>query len=79
MVSNLDFAPTFCEMAGVPAPKAMQGRSMVPILQGEKPANWRSSFYYQYYEYPGVHNVRRHYGVRTVRYKLIHFYGLREW
>lgn len=79
MVSNLDFAPTFCEMAGVPVPGAMQGRSMVPILQGEKPANWRSSFYYQYYEYPGVHDVRRHYGVRTARYKLIYFYGLGEW
>lgn len=79
MVSNLDFAPTFCEAAGVPIPEDMQGRSMAPILRGQKPKGWRSSFYYQYYEYPGVHDVRRHYGVRTERYKLIHFYRLGEW
>jgi hypothetical protein len=52
----------------------MQGASLVPLLRGETPADWRTSFYYHYYEFPGVHNVRRHYGVVTDRYKLFHFY-----
>ena len=79
MVSNLDFAETFLDAAGVEVPDAMQGRSLVPILRGEEPDDWRSSFYYHYYEYPGAHSVRRHDGVRTDRYKLIHFYDLGEW
>ncbi len=74
IVSNLDFASTFLEAAGLPIPGAIQGRSLVPILQGHTPADWRKSFYYHYYEYPGVHKVRRHYGVVTDRYKLVHFY-----
>ena len=57
----------------------MQGRSMVPLLAGRSTDNWRKSFYYHYYEYPGVHDVRRHYGVRTDRHKLIHYYNLGEW
>jgi len=52
----------------------MQGASMRPLLSGETPANWRKSMYHHYYEYPGWHIVKRHYGVRTERYKLIHFY-----
>ena len=52
----------------------MQGRSLVPLLKGETPADWRKSFYYHYYEYPGPHRVRPHYGVVTDRYKLVHFY-----
>jgi len=79
IVSNLDFAETFLEMAGAPIPSDMQGRSLVPILKGESPQDWRNSFYYHYYEYPGAHSVRRHYGVRTQRYKLIYFYNLHEW
>jgi arylsulfatase A-like enzyme len=79
MVSNLDFAPTFLEAAGVPVPADMQGRSLVPLLKGETPADWRRSFYYHYYEFPGPHSVARHYGVRTARHKLIHFYQLGEW
>jgi arylsulfatase A-like enzyme len=75
MVSNLDFAETFLEAAGVPVPAGMQGRSLVPVLKGQTPADWRKSFYYHYYEYPGPHAVRRHYGVVTDRYKLVHFYG----
>ena len=51
----------------------MQGRSFKPLLQGKK-VPWRESFYYHYYEYPAVHAVRRHYGIRTRRYKLIHYY-----
>ena len=74
IVSNLDFAETFLEAAGVDVPSEMQGRSLVPLLKGETPTNWRTSLYYHYYEYPGPHNVRRHYGVVTARYKLVHFY-----
>jgi len=51
----------------------------VPLLKGKRPADWRDAIYYQYYEFPGVHAVQRHYGVRTVRYKLIHYYLIDEW
>ena len=78
IVSNLDFAGTFLELAGVSAPEDLQGRSLVPLLRGETPADWRRSFYYHYYEDMG-HGVPKHYGVATERYKLIHFYGLDEW
>ncbi len=74
IVSNIDFASTFLEAAGQSVPGDIQGRSLVPILKGRTPADWRKSFYYHYYEHPGVHNVRRHYGVVTDRYKLVHFY-----
>jgi len=81
MVSNLDFAETFLDAAGVPIPAEMQGRSLKPLLKGETPADWRKSFYYHYYEYPGPHAVRRHYGVVTDRHKLVHFYetGVDYW
>jgi len=49
--------------------------SLLPLLEKGKVDNWRTSLYYHYYEYPGEHQVRRHYGIRTERYKLIHFYG----
>jgi arylsulfatase A-like enzyme len=74
LVSNLDFAETFLDVAGVDVPDEMQGRSLVPILKGQTPDDWRKSFYYHYYEYPGPHDVRRHYGVVTDRFKLVHFY-----
>jgi len=74
MVLNLDFAPTFLDFAGVDVPNEMQGESLKQILTGNTPKNWRKSMYYHYYEYPAVHMVKRHYGVRTERYKLIHFY-----
>lgn len=74
LVSNLDFAETFLEAAGADVPDEMQGRGLGKILRGQTPADWRKSFYYHYYEYPGPHNVRRHYGVVTDRYKLVHFY-----
>ena len=74
MVSNLDFAETFLDAAGAAIPGEMQGRSLVPVLKGETPADWRKSLYYHYYEYPGPHSVARHYGVVTQRYKLVHFY-----
>ncbi|MEA4949349.1 MAG: DUF4976 domain-containing protein, partial [Petrimonas sp.] len=81
LVQNIDFAPTMLELAGAPIPSDIQGVSLVPLLKNEKaPANWRKSLYYHYYEYPGEHAVRRHYGVRTERYKLIRFYGdIDEW
>src|SRR5262245_45921636 len=79
MVSNLDFAETLLEVAGVAVPPDMQGRSLVPLLAGQTPGDWRQSHYYHYYEFPAVHSVQRHYGVRTARHKLIHFYQLDEW
>ena len=74
MVQNLDFAPTFLDYAGVGVPADMQGRSFRKTLEGKTPADWRQTVYYHYYEYPAVHAVKRHYGVRTLRHKLIHFY-----
>jgi arylsulfatase A-like enzyme len=76
MVQNIDYAPTFLQMAGVPIPEDMQGQSLVPLLQEEKgPRKWRDALYYHFYEYPAEHMVKRHYGIRTERYKLIHFYN----
>src|SRR5439155_5091034 len=74
IVSNLDFAATFLHAASVSGDPAMQGHSLVPLLKGRTPSDWRKSFYYHYYEYPGPHSVARHYGVVTGRYKLVHFY-----
>jgi len=75
MVQNIDYAPTFLELAGAPVPADIQGRSLLPLLRGEHPRNWRKAVYYHYYEYPAEHSVKRHYGVRNERYKLIHFYN----
>lgn len=75
LVQNIDFAETFLDIAGVPAPDDMQGESLVPLLKGETPNDWRKSLYYHYYEYPAVHSVRKHEGVANKRYKLIRFYG----
>jgi arylsulfatase A-like enzyme len=80
IVLNLDFAETFLDYAGVAIPDDMQGRSLRSVLAGKTPDDWRRSMYYHYYEYPAVHSVKRHYGVRTRRYKLIHFYhDIDEW
>ena len=79
MTQNLDFAQTFLAMAGIGAPEDMQGESLVPLLRGEKPADWRDALYYHYYEYPSVHMVPCHAGVRTDRFKLIHYYQFDEW
>lgn len=75
MVQNIDYAPTFLEVAGLQVPSDIQGVSLLPLLKGESPADWRKSLYYHYYEYPAEHGVKRHYGVRSERYKLIHFYS----
>lgn len=74
IVSLLDLAQTFLDIAGQPQPSDMQGRSLVPLFKGETPADWRKSFYYHYYEFPVPHRVRPHYGVITDRYKLVHYY-----
>ena len=75
MVQNIDYAPTFLELAGLEVPADIQGESFLPLLKGEKPENWRNAIYYHFYEYPAEHMVKRHYGVRDNRYKLIHFYN----
>lgn len=80
MVQNLDFAQTFLEIAGVEAPEQMQGKSLLPLLQGKEDAWDREAVYYHYYEYPAEHAVKRHYGIATKNYKLIHFYyDVDEW
>lgn len=79
LVQNLDFAETFLDIAGAEIPEDMQGRSLVPLLKGEVPEDWRKSIYYHYYEFPAVHMVQRHYGVRTKTHKLIHYYLIDEW
>ncbi|HEV8535698.1 MAG TPA: sulfatase [Candidatus Limnocylindria bacterium] len=76
---NVDFAPTFLDAAGLAVPADMQGRSLVPVLRGRTPADWRTSMYYRYYHDPGDHNTRAHYGVRTRTHKLIHFWKKDQW
>ncbi|MCA9001884.1 MAG: sulfatase [Planctomycetes bacterium] len=75
---NVDFAPTFLAAAGVEVPADMQGHSLVPLLQGEHPADWRDEIYYEYFEV-GIHAVEPHRGVRTDRYKLMHMHRIDEW
>jgi len=79
MVQNLDFAQTFLEAAGIKSPSDMQGESLIPIFKGQG-KNFRDAAYYHYYEYPSVHMVKRHYGIVTEKYKLVHFYyDIDEW
>ena len=77
MALNVDLAPTMLELAGLPVPQGMHGRSLAPLLEG-KPSPWRTDWLYEYYEYPDAHRVRRHRGVRTDRHKLIHYYETPE-
>lgn len=80
MVQNLDFAPTLLEAAGIVPPTDMQGESLLPLLKNEDDAWNRDAVYYHYYEYPAVHMVKRHYGIVTREYKLVHFYyDVNEW
>jgi arylsulfatase A-like enzyme len=80
MVQNLDFAQTFLEAAGIGIPDDMQGESLIPLLLGERDKWTRKGVYYHYYEYPAEHTVKRHYGIATKEYKLIHFYyDVDEW
>lgn len=82
LAMNIDFAPTLLDFAGLEIPQDIQGRSLKPVLEagGQTPSDWRKGVYYHYYEYPSWHSVKRHYGVRTERYRLIHFYNdIDEW
>jgi arylsulfatase A-like enzyme len=79
LIQNLDYAETSLDIAGAKIPADMQGRSLVPLLKGETPDDWRDALYYHYYEFPSVHMVAKHYGIRTERYKLIRFYQFDEW
>ena len=80
MVQNLDYAQTFLEAAGIPAPADMQGESLLPLLTGNSESWTRDAVYYHYYEYPAVHMVKRHYAVVTEQYKLVHYYyDVDEW
>ena len=76
---NVDFAPTFLDLAQAPIPADIQGHSLVPILKGQTPKDWRKSMYYRYYHDPGHHNTRAHYGVRTETHKLIHYWKKDAW
>jgi arylsulfatase A-like enzyme len=78
IVSPLDYAQTFLDIAGVEIPNEMQGESLVPVFEGDTPDDWRDSHYYHYYEFPSVHQVNRHEAVITDRYKLIRFYSIKN-
>jgi arylsulfatase A-like enzyme len=73
-VANIDLAPTFLDLAGLPVPDSMQVLSLVPLLHGETPSGWRTSVYYRYYHDPGHHNTAAHLGVRTATDKLIYYW-----
>lgn len=75
IVLNLDFAPLFLDLAIAPVPADMQGRSFRALLQGHAPVDWRQAMYYRYWMHKAHHNVYAHYGVRTLRYKLIYYYS----
>lgn len=81
LTQNLDFAPTFLDLAQVKIPEAMQGKSLVPLMKNSvADEDFRNAIYYHYYDFPAFHMVKRHYGIRTDRYKLIHFYDdIDEW
>jgi len=74
LVANIDVAATFLQIAGVPIPDRMPGNSFLPLLKGSTPPDWRTAFYYHYYEFPAFHHVRPHYGIITTNYTLVHFY-----
>ena len=76
---NIDYAPTFLAAACEKIPADMQGRSLLPILSGEPPADWRTAMYYRYYHDPGHHNTRAHLGIRTATHKLIHYWKKDAW
>jgi len=79
MIQNIDYAPTFLDMAGTETPPGVHGESLVDLMTGRQPRDWRHSIYYHYYEYPQPHRVAPHYGVRTDRYKLVYYYRTAEW
>jgi len=74
IITNIDFAPTLLELAGIKTTQKMQGTSFVPVLEGNTPKDWQDAMYYHYYEFPFWHHVQPHYGIRTQKYTLAHFY-----
>ena len=78
MVLNIDAPLTLLEIAGLPIPKTMQGRSFLPLARGTPIADWRRDWLYEYYEYPTDEMVRPHRGLRTERYKLMQFIAIPE-
>ena len=74
IITNIDFAPTLLELANIDTTQKMQGESFVPILEGDTPNDWKQAMYYHYYEFPFWHHVQPHYGIRTQKYTLAHFY-----
>lgn len=74
IITNIDFAPTLLDLANIVTEKKMQGSSFKAILEGEKPENWQDAMYYHYYEFPYWHHVQPHYGIRTQKFTLAHFY-----
>ena len=80
LVQNIDYAPTLLDLAGIEIPDDIQGQSLLPLFSKEPPDNWRNAIYYHYYEFPNEHMVKRHFGIRTKRYKLIYFYyDINQW
>lgn len=73
LIQNIDFAPTILDLAGIDVPEEMDGMSILPILTGKKKPEWRDALFYEFYDYPAVGLVRPHYGIRTDRYKLMHW------
>jgi arylsulfatase A-like enzyme len=78
-VLSIDNAPSVLDMVGLSVPDDMQGRSVLPVIQGNTPSDWRKSMYYHYYEFGSPHWVLPNYGIRTERYKLISYYTINEW
>jgi arylsulfatase A-like enzyme len=75
IITNIDFAQTLLDFAGIESPQNMQGYNFRPILNGNIPQDWQDHVYYRYWENGTYHHVRAHYGIRTKRYKLIYYYS----
>ncbi|WP_298511165.1 sulfatase [uncultured Kordia sp.] len=74
VITNIDFAPTLLDLANIQSDQKMQGKSFKTILEGNTPSDWQQAMYYHYYEFPYWHHVQPHYGIRTQKYTLAHFY-----
>jgi len=80
IITNIDFAPTLLDVANIPNRERMQGKSFAAMLNNKTPKDWRQSMYYHYYEFPFWHHVQPHYGIRTQKYTLAHFYyNIDQW